>query len=233
MLGHNTNPTAQQLSGVTRQLINFNEIKASTLANCEDHLNILTVSSGATKKKLNCSENDPNSSCIETLDEIQLVPNIQLNFKDNYTIKLRAGTIEKIIKYARLRCTHEQCANIFRNSFDKIDDIFYENGLAQRPTKSTVKICEVIYKWFSVYNDIFNFDYNQVYKKFLNSIPFKELYMHIDFSHNLEHKSQFILLIIDEYVRIHLTHKARITTLQIHSQIIGKSARKLKHFMGQ
>lgn len=212
MLGHNTNPTAEQLSGVTRQLVNFNEIKASTLANCEDRLNILTVGSSATKKNLNCPENNPNSASIETVDEIEVLPSIQLNFKDSYTIKLRAGTIEKKIKYALPRCTHPQCANIFRISSDKIDGIFYENGIAQRPTHSTVKICEVIYKWFSIHNDIFNFDYNQIYKKILNSIPFEELYTHIDFSHNLEHKSQFILLIIDEYIRIHSTHKARVTT---------------------
>lgn len=45
MLGSNTNPTAEQLAGVLRQEIVYNEIKASEIANCEDHLNIPTVTS--------------------------------------------------------------------------------------------------------------------------------------------------------------------------------------------
>lgn len=159
--------------------------------------------------------------------------NIKLNFKDSYTIKLRAGTIEKKIKYGTPRCTHEQCANIFRNNSDKIDGIFYENGLAQKPSRSTVLICEIVFKWLSYYDNIYDFDYKQIYEKILKSIPYDNLYTDIDFSHNFDHKSQFVLIIVDEYIRIHATYNARITTLQIHAKIIGKSAQKLKHVMGQ
>lgn len=232
-LGSNTNPTSEQLMGVTRQLINFNEIKASEIANCRDELNILTVTSSSIKKNINPFECNSNYTRFDDEGEANLINNIQLNFKDSYSIKLRAGTIEKKIKYGIPRCTHEQCANIFRNNSDKIDGIFYENGTAQRPTHSTVRICEIIYKWFLIYNDIFNFDYHQFYKKNLDSIPFDDLYIDVDFSHNLEHKSQFILFIVDEYIRVHCTYNARIMTLQIRSKIIGKSAQKFKHFMGQ
>lgn len=72
-----------------------------------------------------------------------------------------------------------------------------------------------------------------MYQKILMAIPFDDLYTHIDFSHNIDHKKQFILLIIDEYIRIHATHTARLITLQIHSKIIGKTAMKLKHISGQ
>lgn len=232
MLGANTNPTAEQLKGVTRQLINYNEIQSSEFANCEDKLNILSVAS-TVKRNTNLFGNESKFSSIDNENAPSLISNVRLNFKQSHTIKLRAGTIEKKIRYAIPHCVHEQCRNIFKTSTDKIDGIFYENGIAQRPTNSTVKICEIIYKIFIIYNDIFNFDYSKIYKEILRAIPFEGLYTHIDFSHNLEHKSQFILLIVDEYIRIHATYLARLTTIQIHSKIFGKSAQKLKHFLGQ
>lgn len=230
MLGLNTNPTTEQLSGVIRQLMNCDELKASDKANCQDQLSILTAKSYVpinreNRRTLTYSDDEDESASI--------ISNAPLNFKDMYTIKLRAGTIEKKIRYAVPRCTHEQCANIFRISSDKIDGIFYENGIAQRPTNSTVRICEIVYKLLNFFNDISKFNYGKIYKKILDAIPFDYLYMHVDFSHNIEHKSQFILLIVDEYIRIHATYNARLTTLQIHSKIVGKSAQKLKHVLGQ
>lgn len=203
MLGSNTNPTAEQLSGITRQLINYNEIKASENANCQDQLNIFSVTSTATKKNVITFEDNPMFPCPDDETETDAICNVQFNFKQLHTIKLRAGTIEKKIKYAIPLCKNEQCANIFNSSADKIDGIFFENSAAQRPTNSTVKICETIYKVFIIHSNIFNFDYKQIYKKILNAIPFDNLYTHIDFSHDINHKSQFILLIIDEYIRIH------------------------------
>lgn len=115
----------------------------------------------------------------------------------------------------------------------KLKGFFFENGLAQRPTNNSVTICEIIYKYFAVNDDIYNFDYDKFYKQILKSIPFENLYTYINFDHDKTHKSQFILLIIDEYIRIHATYNARIATIQIHSKIIGKSAQKLKHVLGQ
>lgn len=235
MLGHNTNPTEEQLKGVTRQIINFDELKASDTANCRDELNILTVGSSTNKNKtIPIDENNQNfEEHITDEDDLDGQTIFPLNFKELFTIKLRAGTIEKKIRYAMPRCTHEQCANIFNNSVDKIGGIFYETSLAQRPTNDTVTICEIIFKIFMDNNDPFKFNFNRVYMKILNFIPFDELYAYIDFSHDIDHKRQFILLIIDEYIRIHATYSARLMTLQIHTKFIGKSTQKLKHHLGQ
>lgn len=231
MLGRNTNPTAQQLSGVLRQILVLDEIKAPDTANCEDHLDILTISSEPLQKK--CDSTNSSMQILNWNEETDSISNITLNFKDLYTIKIRAGTIEKKIRLATPHCKHEECVNIFKKNCDKIEGIFYESGIAQRPTNSTVKICEIIYKFFTIHRDIYKFNYKQFYKQILDSIPFEELYTYIDFSHDIKHKSEFILLIIDEYIRLHATHTARITTIAIHSKIIGKSAEKLKHFAGQ
>lgn len=231
MLGRNTNPTAEQLKGVTRQLVNYDEVKASEDANCEDNLNILTENSSA-KKDANPIDNILQIINPDVETELDPINNAQLNFKQLHTIKLRAGAIEKRIRNAIPHCKHEQCVNIFKNSDDKIGGIFYENLNVQRPTNSTVNICQTIYKIF-IHYDVFNFDYKKFYQQVLNAIPFEDLYTYIDFSHNADHKSQFILLIIDEYIRIHSTHVARLISLQIHSKIVGKTAQKIKHALGQ
>lgn len=89
MLGSNNNPTAEQLYGVLRQLVTYNELTAPETASCEDNLNILTVSSNSARQEnilLQTSEDD--------FDE-EFFLNLTLNFKDRYSIKMRAGTIEK------------------------------------------------------------------------------------------------------------------------------------------
>lgn len=228
MCGSNNSPTAEQLLGILRQLVTFNELKSSENASCLDQLNILSVASGENK---NIPKN-PQRTQVETFEEDQNpILNMILNFRDFYSIKIRAGTIEKKIRYGTHRCS--LCKSIFSDNSDKIEGIFLENGSAQRPTKSTVKICEIIYKLFKIHSDIYNFDYRKFYSQVLNLIPFNDLYTHIDFSHNTQHKSDYILLIIDEYIRIHATYAARITTLQLHSKICGTSAQKLKHDLGQ
>lgn len=51
MLGSNSNPTAQQLTGVLRQMVVLNEIEAPNKSNCQDNLDILNVSECIHAKK--------------------------------------------------------------------------------------------------------------------------------------------------------------------------------------
>lgn len=230
MLGSNSNPTAQQLYGILRQMVVLTGIEPLGKTNCKDNLNILIVSSGSTQNEI---PSNVNRQMQFTDEKFDLFSNLKLNFNDLYTIELRAGTIEKKIRRAIPCCSHPECKNIFANNCDKVDGTFFENGLAQRPTKSTVSICEIVHKFFLIHNDIYKFIYNEFYADILNTIPFDNLYLHIHFSHDLKHKSQFILLIIDEYIRMHATYIARTTTIKIHTIIYGKTDQKLKHFAGQ
>lgn len=84
-----------------------------------------------------------------------------------------------------------------------------------------------------VFENVFEFNYHEFYAHISSEIPYNNLYSYVDFSHNMEHKSQFILLIIDEYIRLHATYLARIVTIDIHSRFYGKTDQKLKHFSGQ
>lgn len=226
-LGSNDNPTAEQLSGVVRQLIAFNELSAPKTASCEDNLNLLHVSSTC-KPKTN--EIFPAEN-IENQDNS--IPNFILNFRDLYTIKLRAGTIEKKVNSSDFRCLDNACRNIFRNNNEQIDGIFFENNLIQKPTKSTVKICEIIYKFFMANENIFDFNFSIFYQKIIMAIPFENVYTNINFSHNKDHKAQIILLIIDEYIRIHATYWAKTATIQAKEKIIGNASKKLRQNLGQ
>lgn len=227
MLDSNTNPTVQQLNGVLRQMIVLHEIVGPENLNCQDNLDILTVSSGLVSNE-KFVQTDRNYD-----ERADVFSAIKLNYKELYTIKLRAGTIEKKIRRGLPRCDNDVCKNIFNDNIDKIDGTFFENSSTQRPTKSTVAICEIIFNFFLIHKDIYKFNYNEFYRQILNEIPFDDLFTQIDFSHDIQHKSQYVLLIIDEYIRLHATHLARTTTLDIHTRFYGKTSQKLKHFAGQ
>lgn len=83
------------------------------------------------------------------------------------------------------------------------------------------------------FGNIYDFDYKTFYRRILMAIPFENLYINVDFSHDPNHKGQFILLIIDEYIRMHATHWARIKTIEVHSKIIGNMSKKLRQNLGQ
>lgn len=84
MCGSNSSPTSEQLLGILRQLVTYNESK-SEKASCQDHLNILSVAS--------CPKQTPKHTQV---DEGQIpILNVNLSFRDMYTIKYRAGTQSK------------------------------------------------------------------------------------------------------------------------------------------
>lgn len=163
----------------------------------------------------------PPNPMTEFINMRDLINGVQLSQADLYTIKFRAGAVEKKIRYGQAICTHEACKSIFINSEDKIDGIFSESLKIQRPTKSTYQICELVYKFFKMEKSIFDFDYKVFYKKVINAIDFGNLFTSIDFTHERKHKSILILMIIDEYVRIHATYLAHKMTVNIHSIIMG------------
>lgn len=234
MLGSNDNPTAQQLSGILRQIIALQEINAPEGANCQDHLNILNVSSASNQRPTPNPMNElPSNPMTEFINVRDLINEVELSQADLYTIKFRAGAVEKKIRYGQEFCTHEACKSIFINSEDKIDGIFFESLKIQRPTKSTFEICELVYKFFKIEKTIFDFDYKVFYKKVINAIDFGNLFTSIDFTHDMKHKSLLVLVIIDEYVRIHATFLARKMTVKMHSIIMGNQSKKLKQAVGQ
>lgn len=224
VLGGNTNPTALQLMGAIRKLTIKSEFTAPESANCEDHLNILSVASTSRLRPNLVIDNptDPNEIDIVEFE------NHLLDFKSLHTIKLRAGTIERKLKNQR----SQRCCEIFDTS-EKIDGTFFETRLVQRPSLSTVKICETVFKIMSRFENLQSFHYKTMCIDLENLVPLHELYFDCDFEHNPDHKLQIISTISDEYIRIHASHLAHCITIESQGVPIGNREMKLRHFRGQ
>lgn len=229
-LGGNDNPSATQLVGSVRKILVQNEFKASDGANCEDHLNLLYVST-ASNRNSDRVDNKIVPRKISLEIDFQDVDKELLEFSELVTIKLRAGAIENRLKFT---CTH--CSHIFLNT-QKIDGSYPSN--MNRPCKSTVTICEIAYMILSKYlsdnnhEDLYFFKYDIVLRHILNFVPTDELFVGFYFSHNVEHKGQMIINIVDEYIKLHNTHLARRSTIANQTVYLGKVAKKYKHNVGQ
>lgn len=104
-------------------MIVLGEIQAPNKSNCQDNLNILTVTSAFVQ-----DSNSVTQPVQPPENNLDLILEKKLNFKDVYSIKLRAGTIEKKIRNSIPQCANDACKNIFYNNIDRIDGIFYENA---------------------------------------------------------------------------------------------------------
>lgn len=232
LLGGNDNPTAQQLMGVIRKVAVENEFNASGNANCEDNLNILCISSSRS-----ASKPGPTSEHFR-MREIEL-PDIyaqKLEFKEILTIKLRAGTVENRLKCQKNMC--KECILLIENS-EKIRGTFPNSTLSQRPCFSTMEICEIAYKVISNIENFYHFNYKMVHAEILNINYIERLFNNFNTIHDsdididTDHKTKLISFIIDEYIRIHLSHLAKCLTLDNQTEYIGKKAKKYKHAIGQ
>lgn len=155
-LGANDNPTQQQFQSAIRKLLFFNEVSSSDFANCEDNLNMLTVSSvnsikvennllnTAEGNKHNGDYDDEDSIAIEFIREEEYMQN-DLNLLDA-TIAFFAGSIEINIEsnwLKQLKCS--ECTSIFRENA-RISYSIVENQKTRRPCLSTFLICKITHK---------------------------------------------------------------------------------------
>lgn len=254
LLGANDNPTAQEFKAAIRKLLFFNEISSSIFANCEDNLDILTVSSEKPRMmnifqdQNNDGENnfsaeneiiDENIDFFEEIEEFNARSNTseaesEIQNKEEATIAYVAGTIEKKIKSSKFAC--KECLSICEYLFDeneKISGKFIENNRTQRPCKSTFNICKYVHKIFERNLNFARFDYEKVYGFISDTIAQQIFFENTDYSHDENHRGHLIAYIVDEYLRAYATYKAQCLTLEQHKMLIRNSNRKNTHFMGQ
>lgn len=184
LLGANDNPTAQEFKAAIRKLLFFNEISSSIFANCEDNLDILTVSSVTPRMmnifqdqdndgedndgEKNFSEENQNIDFFEEIEEFNALSNTseaesEIQNKEEATIAYVAGTIEKKVKSSKFAC--KECLSVCEHLFDeneKISGQFIENNRTQRPCKSTFNICKCVHKIFERNSNFARFDYEKV-----------------------------------------------------------------------
>lgn len=247
--GCNDNPTVQQLKSAIRKLLFLNEITSSNFANCEDNLNILTVTS-AKKSTLEIpedhyidfdgfedTEHDEHDEAInfdnlviETDEFIQHIEGI--TSKEDATIAFMAGCVERRIENSRIDC--EFCMNIFSEDA-KIDGTFFENSKTRRPCKSTFLICKNTHEAFDQGRKKPQFNYPAILAIIKKKIANLHLFNETTFDHEDGefHKECYIDAIIDEYVRIYGTYVARCLTLEMQQLMLRNRNKRTTIFNGQ
>lgn len=251
LLGANDNPTLQQFQSAIRKLLFLNEVKASEFANCEDSLDILTVSSkrhALVTQNIhdNCegsneidedAENDVAISVAnEMIREMEMNQNValvnaELKSPEDSSIAFLAGAIEKKIEKCGFNCVF--CMDVFREN-EKIDGMFFDNMTTQIPCKSTYLICKYAHMHFDKYKDSKDFNYNIILASIKNSLVNENLFAH-SFDHNegYFHKKQYIETIIDEYIRLYGAYIARCLTLEQQQKLLRSQNKRNVIFLGQ
>lgn len=250
LLGANDNPTAQEFKASIRKLLFYNEITSSVFANCEDNLNILTVSSAKTESNTFNTQTIENADFdvndeLETSDHFEDIEQIraqenrfgagsEIKDKEDVTIAYIAGIIEKKVLTSKFGCREclTLCENLF-NENDKISGAFIENSKTQKPCQSTYIICKHVHNVFHANLDFATFNFKQIYDLISDRIFSEILFSKSDFSHNVDHKGHLIAYIVDEYIRTCATYAAQCLTLEQQQMLVRNLNRKTTHFRGQ
>lgn len=249
LFGSNDNPTVQQLKSAIRKLLFFNEVTSTEFANCQDNLDILTVSSAIRSEPQRSTNRNGIDADLLNEDEdyeamdianemvredalicIPSMSNFTVETKEDATIAFFAGSIERKIVASRFDCCY--CEEVFNE--EKIDGAFIDNDITQRPCKSTYIICKHVHEIFDEGRQDANFNYQNI----LNSIKFALSHVCLfgdAFNHEEGHfhKECFINSVIDEYVRIYGTYVARCITLEQQQLMLRSKNKRTTIFSGQ
>lgn len=240
--GANDNPTLQQVKSAMRKLLFLNEITSNEFANCEDNLNILTVSSA--KSRL-IHQQPANSGIVEGDEEDAFWENLMLEdenvvneairleerdkIAEEFTIAFFAAKVEKNIQSKQFECA--DCQNIF-NVNHKIEGIF--SSMSQRPCKSTFLICKLVYKYENDIKNKAEFNYQTIVNRTLNSVNNLDLFAETySYHQDNQHKNFMIESIIHEFIRIYSTYIARNVTLEQQKLLLRNRNKRATIFSGQ
>lgn len=233
-LGHNDNPTVQQFCAAFRVLTIENEISSKEFANCQDSLNILTIPS--TSRVSTSVSNDQRTELSHIIvdnekeeeDKTDLIPTdlYDMSMHEIGTVYFFARKIEEKVLKSRFECN--ECKNIFEEN-EKLENNSNMND-CWSICKSTIYICEQVHKLFCVHSQKLDFDYELLLAEIKKEIPFQEMFVATDFSHDIYHKSYFIDFIIDEYVRFYGTYMTKHMTLSFQNSLIRRKLHKIIHY---
>lgn len=229
--GYTENPTVTQFTSAFRKILIHNEIKSSDVANCEDKLNILTVSSQReTKQQYLHSVRDPTQDNNEDIyDTITLNENdFLMNCCEEVTIASIANSIEKkICAVGRFECA---CAHVLDRN-EKVSNLAINDG-SHTPCISTHHVCKIANILFNENKNQINFNYEVLLHKAMHCVNFDNIFTDY-FECDKSHKIGFIKYIIEEFIRLQATYIAKNVTLAEQKILCRKSLQKQVHFLGQ
>lgn len=230
--GYNDNPTHDQFISAYRKISVHNEIRSSKFANCEDSLNVLTVSSRSTKTKEKVDDEQNITEQINRyLSRIDENPNEDnVDVLEEASIAYIAGVIEKKIEnYGRFSCN--ECLYIFRQN-DKTETANVKSTSTRNPCISTFKICKTVNTLFKIFKRNLTFTYDGLVHATLYQIDLPSLYSKTNFEGHESHKYDFAKFVTEEFIRIHATTLAQNITLDQQKLMLRNKLKKIINFQG-
>lgn len=146
------------------------------------------------------------------------------------TIAYIASAIENKIKEMRspewLKCT-----SVFEEN-EKLDS---ETILQKKykPCKSTFQLCKITHPLLHSHLKKLKFSYHDLLSEIKMKIDVKSVFEKTQFDECPNHKTDFITLILKNYIRIQATYIAKQISLKEQERSISNKLRKQSHFRGR
>lgn len=210
--GFNDNPNIQHFCGAFRRIVINQEIRSSHRSNCQDHLNIMTVSSRLLQSK-SVDNTQETPLILPEADEVveyegQTVQTVRMQeceFRsddlEKTSVAYMAGSIEKrILTQAAFNCA--DCRNLFSLN-DKVAECLFTGDLdtIQIPCETTFKICYIANSYLKIMARDACYTYEKLFRDIWSQVDVDNAYVKMNFEGHENHKEFFIKTIIEEFVR--------------------------------
>lgn len=251
---NNNNPTVEQFCAKFSQTVVNKELTSSTLSNCIDNLDILAVSCKQSANNLVPRSYIMYANTDETLDEDDMnnwddLGDLEGAFNDelvlshdnnpkNMAEKLGVANVAGLIE-SRIQMNYkfdcDDCANIFEIN-EKVDQsIFVKNKKNVIPCASTYDICNICNHVMKVYCRSVHesaFIYGDVFNEIKSKLNLDDFYPLTTFEHDSGHKIFILKFVIEEFVRIFATTRAKELTLNEQKRFLRQKKTREVNFAG-
>lgn len=248
--GFNDNPTVVQFISAYRKLLCNTNILASKKANVSELIvmnltsfsNILQI----TSRRPNLRETMPtdllqytahhDEEIHDTVDQFGRfdVGNYISEQMTSSSIAYVASKIEKrILSANNFSCN--SCKVVFIEN-EKVEDDLIISKNQHIPCTSTFRICKSSDEYLKIINPQLcksNFRFDAIYLTIFQQLDFENLFTNSDFESHSDHKFYLIKSIVNEYIKVKLSHMARGLTLTAQGLSFRSRLHKFVHFRGQ
>lgn len=234
--GSDDNMTVEQFKSAYRKVIVNRRITSSSFANCRDQLNILSVSSKQ-KSSNTVICNIPDISDAQELNYDSFEPfttnDYLMDACEEATIANISINIEQKLLERGRYCNDaftKQCLRILDEN-SCLDTTTFNDQL--QPCITTMYVCKVAKKYFDIFSQKMEFDYDLLLDVVLNEINYDLVFPESDFNENVDLKDIFVQFIVEEFIRFQANHLAKTITLDMQRIALRQKLTRAIHFYGQ
>lgn len=246
--GHNDNPTSKQFISSYRKLGLQADISISRKANIKQRgedqraqcvSNVLNISSSSSKNR-DIAHAFPDEFDLPTEATIDLQHLTCANHLEEHTnqagIIFVANVIEKkLLESDQIHCS--LCPIVLEEN-EKVPARLCVMSDGTRPCNSTYDICKITENAMNQFTkesgELENQFKSRVFTAVLSNITIANLFpVGFSIEHDIHHKNFLIKFIMDQYMHIRSTHRARRLNLENEKEYIRSKLRKEIHFLNQ